>query len=179
MNDVRIQLIREEELNTDVCVSMMISLYFGVEMQTALQWSNEHRYTELIKAQVMIEQGKSAMLLAKLTCGKPVGMIIYTEADDQPMRRIDALTVAKSYRGKGLGRLLLRAAQNDMDLHTFAPLIAVDWYVKNGFKALAKLPNGTIEMTTAKESLDINLNYPLPVFDQLDLQILRNFKQLQ
>jgi hypothetical protein len=44
---------------------------------------------------------------------------------------------------------------------------------------LDKQPNGTIEMTTAPPSLDLNLKYPLPVFDQLDLQILRNFKQLQ
>ena len=179
MKDAYIQLIRKEELNTDVCVSLMISMYFGIEMQSALQWSNEHRYSELIKAQVMIDQGKSEMLLAKLPSGTPIGMIIYTEADDQPMRRIDALIVGRKFRGNGLGQRLLRAAQGDMDLHTFAPSIAVDWYVKNGFKALTKLPNGTVEMTTAEDDLEFNLNYPLPVFDQLDLQILRNFKQLQ
>lgn len=177
MQNTYIQLIRKEDLSTDVCVSMMISMYFGIEMQSALQWSNEHRYTELIKAQVMIDQGKSEMLLAKLYSGTPIGMIIFTEADDQPVRRIDALIVGRRFRGRGIGRLLLRAAKADKDLHTFAPAIAVDWYIKNGFRELDKQPNGTIEMTTAAE--DLNLHYPLPVFDQLDLQILRNFKQLQ
>jgi hypothetical protein len=69
MQNTYTQLIRKEDLNTDVCVSMMISMYFGIEMQSALQWSNEHRYTELIKAQVMIEQGKSEMLITKLYSG--------------------------------------------------------------------------------------------------------------
>lgn len=158
---------------------MMISMYFGIEMQSALQWSNEHRYTELIKAQVMIDQGKSEMLLAKLSTGTPIGMIIYTEADDKLLRRIDALIVSRRFRGNGIGRLLLRSAKGDKDLHTFAPSIAVDWYIKNGFRELDKQANGTIEMTTAAPDLDLNVNYPLPVFDQVDLQILRNFKQLQ
>lgn len=179
MKNSYIQLIRKEDLNTDVCVSMMISMYFGIEMQSALQWSNEHRYTELIKAQVMIDQGKSEMLLAKLYSGTPIGMIIYTEADDQPIRRIDALIVGRRFRGNGVGRMLLRAAKGDKDLHTFAPSIALNWYLKHGFRALDQQANGTIEMTTAAEHLDLNLNYPLPVFDTLDLQILRNFKQLQ
>src|SRR5690606_11253557 len=179
MKNSYIQFIRKEDLNTDVCVSMMISMYFGIEMQSALQWSNEHRYTELIKAQVMIDQGKSEMLLAKLDSGTPIGMIIYTEADDMPVRRIDALIVARRFRGNVFGRMLLRAAKGDRDLHTFAPSIAVNWYVKNGFRELDKQPNGTIEMTTAADNLDLNFNYPLPVFDQVDLQILRNFKQMQ
>ncbi|HTF95073.1 MAG TPA: GNAT family N-acetyltransferase [Cellvibrio sp.] len=174
-----IQLIKKEDLNTDVCVSMMISMYFGIEMQSALQWSNEHRYTELIKAQVMIDQGKSEMLLAKLYSGTAIGMIIYTEADDRPVRRIDALIVGRRFRGNGIGRMLLRAAKGDRDLHTFAPSMAVDWYLKNGFRELDRQENGTIQMTTATEDLDLNLNYPLPVFDQVDLQILRNFKQMQ
>lgn len=174
-----IQLIRKEDLNTDVCVSMMISMYFGIEMQSALQWSNEHRYTELIKAQVMIDQGKSEMLLAKLYSGTPVGMIIYTEADDSPVRRIDALIVSRRFRGNGVGRMLLRAAKGDKDLHTFAPPIAVEWYRKNGFRELDQKNNGVIEMTTIPKHLDMNFNYPLPVFDQVDLQILHNFKQLQ
>ncbi len=180
MKDCYIQLIKKEDLNTDVCVSMMISMFYGIEMQSVHQWSNENRYTEWIKAQVMIDQGKSEMLLAKLYSGTPIGMIIYTEADDKPIRRIDALIVGRRFRGNGIGRMLLRAAKGeDKDLHTFAPSIAVDWYVKNGFRELDKQPNGTIEMTTASPSLDLNLKYPLPVFDQLDLQILRNFKQLQ
>lgn len=179
MKNSYIQLIRKEDLNTDVCVSMMISMYFGIEMQSALQWSNEHRYTELIKAQVMIDQGKSEMLLAKLYSGTPIGMIIYTEADDQPIRRIDALIVGRRFRGNGIGKMLLRSAKGDQDLHTFAPSVAVDWYIKNGFRELDKQSNGTIEMTTAAEHQDLKLKYPLPVFDQLDLQILRNFKQLQ
>mgnify|MGYP001552947299 CR=1 FL=1 len=174
-----VQLIRKEDLNTDVCVSMMISMYFGIEMQSALQWSNEHRYTELIKAQVMIDQGKSEMLLAKLYTGTPIGMIIYTEADDSPVRRIDALIVSRRFRGNGIGRMLLRAAKGDKDLHTFAPPIAVDWYLKHGFRVLEKQANGTIEMTTISNHVDLHLNYPLPVFDQVDLQILHNFKQLQ
>ncbi len=179
-----IQLIRKEDLNTDVCVSMMISMYFGIEMQSALQWSNEHRYTELIKAQVMIDQGKSEMLLAKLYSGTPIGMIIYTEADDKPVRRIDALIVSRRFRNNGVGKTLLRAAKGDKDLHTFAPSIAVDWYLKNGFRELDKQPNGTIEMTTIPKHSDLHvnnlhLNYPLPVFDQVDLQILHNFKTLQ
>lgn len=174
-----IQLIRKEDLNTDVCVSTMISLYFGIEMQLALQWSNEHRYTELIKAQVMIDQGKSEMLLAKLYSGAPIGMIIYTEADDKPVRRIDALIVNRRFRGNGVGKMLLRAAKGDKDLHTFAPSIAVGWYIKNGFRKLTQQPNGTIEMTTVPRHVDLHLNYPLPVFDQVDLQILHNFKQLQ
>lgn len=179
MKNSYIQLIRKEDLNTDVCVSMMISMYFGIEMQSALQWSNEHRYTELIKAQVMIDQEKSEMLLAKLYSGTPIGMIIYTEADDQPVRRVDALIVGRRFRGNGVGRMLLRAARGDKDLHTFAPPVAVNWYIKHGFRELKRQANGTIEMTTAAENLDVNLNYPLPVFDTLDLQILRNFKQLQ
>lgn len=179
MDNSFIQLIRKEDLNTDVCVSMMISMYFGIEMQSALQWSNEHRYSELIKAQVMIDQGKSEMLLAKLYSGTPIGMIIYTEADDRPIRRVDALIVGRRFRGNGIGRTLLRAAKGDGELHTFAPSMAVNWYINNGFYELDKQPNGTIEMTTSCEAFNMNLNYPLPVFDQLDLQILRNFKQLQ
>lgn len=179
MQNTYIQLIRKEDLNTDVCVSMMISMYFGIEMQSALQWSNEHRYTELIKAQVMIEQGKSEMLITKLYSGTPIGMIIYTEADDQPVRRIDALIVGRRFRGNGIGKMLLRAAKGDRDLHTFAPSIAVDWYIKNGFRELDRQANGTIEMTTAAEHKDLTLTYPLPVFDQLDLQILRNVKHMQ
>jgi GNAT superfamily N-acetyltransferase len=181
MKNTYIQLIKKEDLNTDDCVPMMISMFFGVEMQVALQWSNEHRYTELIKTHVMIEQGKSEMLLAKkLYCGTPVGMIIYTEADDQPIRRIDALIVARKYRGNGIGRILLHAAKGGMDLHTFAPSMSVDWYLKNGFRKLLKQPNnGTVEMTTATQYLNVNLTYPLPVFDKLDLQILRNFRQMQ
>jgi GNAT superfamily N-acetyltransferase len=179
MKNSYIQLIRKEDLNTDDCVPMMISMFFGVEMQVALQWSNEHRYTELIKTQVMIEQGKSEMLLAKLYCGTPIGMIIYTEADDQPIRRIDALIVSRQHRGNGIGRVLLHAAKGSMDLHTFAPSMSVDWYLKNGFRKLLKQANGTTEMTTATQYMNANLTYPLPVFDKLDLQILRNFKQMQ
>ena len=179
MQNTYIQLIRKEDLNRDECVSMMISMYFGVEMQSALQWSNEYRYTELIKAQVMIEQGKSEMLITKLFCGTPIGMIIYTEADDQLVRRIDALIVARRFRGNGIGKMLLRAAKSDRDLHTFAPSVAVDWYVKNGFRVVDRQAKGTIEMTTAAEHKDLILTYPLPVFDQLDLQILRNVKHMQ
>ena len=178
-NQVCLRKVNKDQLMADISAGMMLSMFYGMEMATSLNWSVEQRWSQLTSAQKMITTGESVMLVAEDHSKMPIGLIVYTQTDNPEIRRIDALFVAEPYRNKGIAKQLLLAAKDDKELHTYATPSSVSWYLHNGFKDLGKHKEGTIEMTTADHNPEYSFKIRVPIPTEFDQDFIKNMKELE
>ena len=178
-NQIYLRKVIKDQLTNDIGAGMMLSMFYGLEMASSLNWSVEQRWGELSRAQAMITTGESVMLVADNSSGMPIGILVYTQTDNQNIRRIDSLFVAEPFRNNGAAKKLLEAAREGKEFHTYATPSSVSWYKHNGFKELGKHNEGTVEMTTSDDIPKYSFKIRVPLPTQFDKEFIEKMKVLE
>ena len=163
----------------DMSASMLLVNFYAMEMEKALGWSIEKRFMNLQKAQTMIQQGLSKMLIAENEQRMPVGMIVCTETDNPKVLRMEAISVAEPFRAKGVAKKLMDAAGAGKEFHAYATPQSLSWYKHNGFRVVGNHKEGTIEVTTAKDDPEYNFKIKAPLMTEIDVEIIKHLKNLE
>ena len=178
-NQFYLRNVNKDQFTNDLGAIMMLAAFYGLEMESSLKWTVEQRWGELAKSQAMIGAGESSMIMAEDPSKMPIGMIVYTQTDNNNIRRIDSLFVVKTYRRKGVAKKLIATAKENKEFHTYATPSSVAWYKHNGFRELSKHPEGTIEMTTADYSPEYSFKIRAPIPTDFDKEFIKNMKHLE
>ena len=178
-NQIYLRKVYKDQFTNDMGAVMMLSMFYGLEMASSLNWSVEQRWGELSRAQAMIMAGESIMLVADNSSGMPIGILVYTQTDNKNIRRIDSLFVAERFRNQGAAKKLMEAAKEEKEFHTYATPSSVSWYKHNGFKELGKHDEGTIEMTTSNEIPKYSFKIKVPLPTQFDKEFIEKMKALE
>lgn len=177
--EIFIRKIKGKSLQSDIGASMMIVMFYAMEMSKQLNWSVEHRYFQIMQIRKTLSIGKSKMLLAEDSNGMPIGMTIYTQTDKKNIRRLDALMVTEPMRKKGIAKQLLLLAKAEKDLHVYATPNSESWYQKNGFKKIISHPEGTIEMFTGDYIPKYNFKFIVTMPSEMDFSSIEDLKLME
>jgi GNAT superfamily N-acetyltransferase len=162
INNFRTDVISGDILIHDKRATLILSLFYCVELEKQLKWPEQERFQIQQIVSTMIRCGESVMIMASDSSGMPIGMLVYTKTTNDKIRRIEALFVIEQFRGNRIAEVLLTEAKGDCDFHTFATPDSVSWYERNGFRKLGD-HEGTVEMTTSDEKPDYSFNRVIPL----------------
>jgi GNAT superfamily N-acetyltransferase len=178
-NQFRVRKVNKDQFSEDIGASLLLATFYGLEMESALKWSVEQRWSQLSKAQAMVGAGESVMLVAEdLNC-MPIGMVVFTQTDNPEVRRIDSLFVIGPFRKRGVAKSLMKSVKEGRELHTYAIPSSVSWYKKNGFRVLGEHHEGTTEMTTATYEPKYTFKIRAPIPTEFDKQFVLDMKELE